>query len=259
MSKGFSGLQLLLSPWSKDLGANEYEKEIRLLSEKYKKLDELFFHPWLLIDYRNLSIYSSSKSIYDSTGYFPEQFNGKSVEFFYLMFHKEDLLKVLTLYNKARSIYSKLDNKEREGFSVDYLVRVFNRSTKLYKHLKCKLKIILTNTEGVPVFGLEEWSDSLPRNYEAPFWWEISYIGSNKEHVILTDQVNGNVSSLDRLTTKEMVVLKDLAHKFDLDEVGTRQKISKSTLQTHLRNIRKKLDVSSTKKAILLYMDSRFD
>lgn len=259
MSKDFSGLQLLLSSWSKGLVRNESEKEISLLSEKYKAIDEYFFHPWLLIDYRNLSIYLSSKSIYNNTGYFQEQFNGKSVEFFFEMFHKEDLLKALTLYNKAKNIYSKLGESEKKSFSVDYLVRVFNRSTKLYKHLKCKVKIILTNEKGDPILALEEWSDSLPRDYKASFWWEISYHGKNKELVILTNQETVKASSLDKLTSKELMILKDLAHNYSLDEVQSRHKISKSTLQTHSRNIRKKLEVSSTKKAVSLYKDRRFD
>ena len=253
-----NGFGSLFSEWKKGLDKEKLES-IDHVIEVYRNIETYFSGAWIILDHRTLSIPYASKRINEFVGYYPEQIENKDIEFVMNWFHKDDLLKVVILQKKAYDVYQKVALNQKESFTLDYCARMLNRYTKTYRYYKFKVKPLIVNNEGIVVLDVGEWTDSLPRNYNGGFWWEISYKNSKNEIEIITEDLFIEPDLQDKLTRKEIDILKNLSLGFSIERLSIDLKISTNTLNTHLRNIRKKMNVSTTAKAIDVFKNIHID
>jgi DNA-binding CsgD family transcriptional regulator len=183
------------------------------------------------------------------TGISPKNYEEIGLNYFFEQLHPEDRLiiieKTLPLYKKA---LQECDAEERKNLnaSLNYRIKPENAEQEAYRHVLSQLSIKSVNEKQMPVLLLGVFSQLKLEQYRGQDFKLYMNTEGNTTSVILDEHLTTNP-----LTSKEIEVLAKLSEGLSSKQIADNLFISKHTVDTHRRNILKKLDVQNSIEAVI--------
>lgn len=202
-----------------------------------------------LLDLHSFSYaYMSSRSL-EITGISPQDYEQQGLNYFFEHLHPEDRIiiteKTLPLYKKALNDCSFEDRKMLNA-SLNYRIKSEKIAESEYRHVLSQLSIRSVNADKMPVLLLGVFSQLKLEQYRGQdFKLYLNEEGQTTK-ILLDERL-----SLNPLTDKEIQVLRKLSLGLSSKQVADHLYISKHTVDTHRRNILKKLDVQNSIEAVI--------
>lgn len=228
---------------------NSYPKvEIK---EHIKKLIELdFYYPhnttfFCITNTVNQSFEYVSKNFKVCTGLSKQKMLDEGMDYFWTLFHAKDIKIWLSCLNELMTFtMNELDDEKRKRMSYTWNYRI--------KNAKGKYITIIQNTTPLqfdkdhkPIIGLAHYT-VLDGDINMDICACAKYLNEDNEYETLFYKNMSNTNLLDVISNRERDVIRLLLSKKTSLEIAEGLNISKHTVDTHRRNILKKLNLSST-------------
>jgi len=186
-----------------------------------------------------------SKNFTACTGLSNEEMKKGGMEYFWSKFHPDDInLWIKCLQDLMQFTMDKLSEKQRLKMSYTWNYRI--------KNSKGKYITIIQNTTPIqfdeakkPIIGLAHYT-VLDSDVHMDIYASAKYLNSNNEYETLFYKNESSNYLLNNISNRERDVIRLLLTQKTSKEIGVKLNISKHTVDTHRRNILKKLNLSST-------------
>lgn len=193
----------------------------------------------------NQSFEYISKNFTACTGLSREEMQKEGMNYFWSQFHKDDIkLWIQCLQDLMEFTMNHLTDEQRKKVSYSWNYRI--------KNAKGKYVTIIQNTTPLqfdefnkPVIGLAHYT-VLDYGLDIDICASAKYLNDKNEYETLFYKNVSNTNLLDLISNRERDIIRLLITKKSSQQIGESLNISKHTVDTHRRNILKKLHLTST-------------
>lgn len=221
------------------------------IKEHIKKLIELdFYYPYnttffCITNTVHQNFEYVSKNFTACTGLPKENMENGGMDYFWSLFHPEDIqLWLACLQDLMKFTMDNLDDEQRKRMSYTWNYRI--------KNAKGDYITIIQNTtplqfdkDNKPVIGLAHYT-VLGFDLEMDICASAKYLNDKNEYETLFYKNVSSKNLLNSISNRERDVIRLLLAKKTSFEIAENLNISKHTVDTHRRNILKKLNLNST-------------
>lgn len=191
--------------------------------------------------------YMSQRSL-SITGIAPAIYEQQGLNYYFEHLHPEDRLlittKTLPMYQKQLSECSPQDRLKLHA-ALNYRIKS-DLQTEDYRHVLTQLSIRSVNEDYMPVLLLGVFSQLRMEQFQGQDF--KLYLAENGA---LTKTLVDELITANPLTDKEVLVLQKLSEGLSSKRIGDLLFISKHTVDTHRRNIIRKLGVTNSVEAVI--------
>lgn len=225
------------------------------IEDHIKKLIELdYFYPYnstfyCITNTVNKSFEYVSKNFTACTGLDREAMLNGGMDYFWSLFHPEDIqLWLKSLQELMVFTMTELNDEQRKKMSYTWNYRIRNAEGN-YVNIVQNTTPLQFDEENKPIIGLAHYT-VLHGAIEMDICASAKYLNEKNEYETLFYQNVSNSNILDAISNRERDIVRLLILKKTSKEIGNSLNISKHTVDTHRRNILKKLNLSSTLELI---------
>lgn len=231
------------------------------IEDHINKLIELdYFYPY------NSTFYCITNTVAQSFEYISKNFKACTgldrdkmmkggMNYFWSLFHPEDIqLWIKSLQELMKFTMTELNDEQRKKMSYTWNYRIKNAENE-YVNLIQNTTPLQFDEASKPVIGLAHYT-VLHGAIEMDICASAKYLNDNNEYETLYYQNVSNSNILDAISNRERDIVRLLLTKQTSDEIGQKLSISKHTVDTHRRNILKKLNLSSTVELISYFKNN---
>ncbi|MCH7413204.1 LuxR C-terminal-related transcriptional regulator [Belliella sp. R4-6] len=196
------------------------------------------------IDYRDLSLAFFTDNVEDIMGYPRSFFENKGMEAVLAMLHPEDVPELAKFQKIVFDQLQGLSREEMETFEFSYTVRWVHFKTQEVKWFASKVRPYLIDRNKNVVFDLHIVVHLVNPPQVNVFDWSYSYTSQSggKVHASKKDPQTINFN----LTKKEKEISNLILEGKSSQEIAEFLNIAKNTVNTHRKNIFKKLKAKNT-------------
>ena len=193
----------------------------------------------------NQSFEYVSKNFTACTGLSREKMQEEGMNYFWSHFHKEDTkLWIQCLQDLMEFTMNHLTSEQRKKISYSWNYRI--------KNAQGKYVTIIQNTTPLqfdefnkPIIGLAHYT-VLENGFNLDICASAKYLNDKNEYETLYYKNVSNTNLLDVISNRERDIIRLLITKKSSQQIAESLNISKHTVDTHRRNILKKLHLTST-------------
>ena len=225
------------------------------VEEHINKLIELdAFYPYnstffCITNTANQSFEFVSKNFTACTGLSREKMLKGGMNYFWSLFHKEDINLWLECLKQLMSFtMSELNDVQRKRMSYTWNYRIKNGKEK-YITIIQNTTPLQFDDNNKPVIGLAHYT-VLDYDTKQDISSSAKYLNKNNEYETLFYKNISNQNLLQAISNRERDIVRLLVIKNTSNEIAEKLNISKHTVDTHRRNILKKLNLTSTLELI---------
>ena len=231
------------------------------IEEHINKLIELdFYYPYnstyyCITNTVHQSFEYVSKNFTACTGLSKEKMLAGGMDYYWSLFHPEDIdLWLKSLTNLMVFTMSELTDEQRKRMSYtwNYRIKITDGSYVNIVQNTTPLQFDETNK---PIVGLAHYT-VLDGNIKMDICASAKYLNDKNEYETLFYQNVSTSNLLGNISNRERDVVRLIITKKTSDEISKKLNISKHTVDTHRRNILKKLDISSTFELINFFKNN---
>ncbi len=221
------------------------------IEEHIKKLIELdFYYPYnstyyCITNTVHQSFEYVSKNFTACTGLSKEKMLAGGMDYYWSLFHPEDIdLWLKSLTNLMVFTMSELTDEQRKRMSYtwNYRIKITDGS---YVNIVQNTTPLQFDDTNKPIIGLAHYT-VLDGNIKMDICASAKFLNDKNEYETLFYQNVSTSNLLGNISNRERDVVRLIITKKTSDEISKSLNISKHTVDTHRRNILKKLDISST-------------
>lgn len=221
------------------------------IEEHIKKLIELdYFYPY------NSTFFCITNTVQQNFEYVSKNFKACTgldrdlmlkggMDFFWSLFHPDDIQPwIKSLQQLMAFTMAELNEDQRKRMSYTWNYRIKNGDDKYVNIIQNTTPLQFDN-QNKPVIGLAHYT-VLHGAIQMDICASAKFLNEKNEYETLYYQNISNSNILDAISNRERDVVRLLLLKKTSDEIAETLSISKHTVDTHRRNILKKLNLSST-------------
>lgn len=232
------------------------------IKEHIKKLIELdFYYPYnstffCITNTVNQNFEYVSKNFTACTGLSRDEMVKGGMNYFWSLFHPEDITLWLNcLRDLMIFTMNELDDEQRKRMSYTWNYRIKNGKGK-YTSIIQNTTPLQFDSQNKPVVGLAHYT-VLNEDLEMDICACAKYLNENNEYETLFYKNVSCQNLLGVITKRERDVIRLLLIQKTSSEIAERLHISAHTVNTHRKNILKKLNLSSTTELMIYFKNNR--
>lgn len=221
------------------------------IEEHIKKLIELdYFYPYNATFYCitntvNKNFEYISKNFKACTGLDKDKMMSGGMDYYWSLFHPEDInLWIKSLQDLMVFTMTELNDSQRKRMSYTWNYRIKCANDSYVNIVQNTTPLQFDNTNK-PIIGLAHYT-VLHGAIHMDICASAKYLNDNNEYETLYYNNLSNSNLLDAISNRERDVVRLLIVKNTSDQIAQKLNISKHTVDTHRRNILKKLNLNST-------------
>lgn len=225
-----------------------YNEIVDIHINRLAEIDRILPPSATFIMLTNTSTYSYefiSRNIHYATGLDKEELYAGGIKCFISKVHKDDVqVWILALRELMNFCMTEISESNRLRANFQYNYRVVVRSDKTINVVENQIPLVLDEA-GKPIIGLGHFTvydDGVPHPIKA----SAKVLNAKDEYETIFSKNYGIQHLLGGLTNREQDILRLLALGNTSKEIGDKLFISHHTVDTHRRNILKRLGISST-------------
>lgn len=231
------------------------------IEEHIKKLIELdYFYPY------NSTFYCITNTVHQSFEYISKNFKACTgiekelmlkggMDFFWSLFHPDDIQPwIKSLQQLMAFTMTELNDEQRKKMSYTWNYRIKNGEGN-YVNIIQNTTPLQFDSQNKPIIGLAHYT-VLHGTIQMDICASAKLLNDKNEYETLYYQNISNSNILDVISNRERDVVRLLITKKTSDEIADVLNISKHTVDTHRRNILKKLNLSSTFELINFFKNN---
>ncbi len=237
-----------------DIDEDKLLKDLEVLSQNIGMREGIIIG---CIDYRDLSLAFFTDNVEDIMGYPSSFFRKKGMEAVLTMLHPDDVPELAIFQKIVFDLLQELSREEMDTFEFTYTVRWVHKDTKEIKWFACKVRPYLIDRNKNVVFDLHVLLLLTTPPQVNNFDWSYSYTSSegNKIHATKRDPKVINF----KLTRKEWEVSNLILEGKSSKEIALKLNIARNTVNTHRKNILKKLNAKTTAELVKILLNTRMN
>jgi len=221
------------------------------IEDHIKKLIELdYYYPYnstfyCITNTVNKSFEYVSKNFKACTGLDRDLMLTEGMDYFWSLFHKEDIqLWIKCLQNLMVFTMTELTDEQRKRMSYTWNYRIKNAKGD-YVNVVQNTTPIQFDEKKKPIIGLAHYT-VLHGVIDMDICASAKYLNDKDEYETLYYQNISNSNIISAISNRERDIVRLLLTKKTSEEISETLNISKHTVDTHRRNILKKLKLTST-------------
>ncbi len=229
-------------------------KSLDVHIQKIIELDEFLPHNstfFCLTNTQNLSFEYISKNMFSCLGIDSQEMKEKGMRYFWSRIHPDDVESWLSALNMLMNFTIKeIPEEERKQMSYTWNYRIKNSNNE-YVNIIQNTTPLDFDKEYKPIIGLAHYT-ILDSRIKMDVCASAKYLNKNNEYE--TKYFNNFSQKLltDGISNRERDIIRLLILNRSSKEIAEKLFISSNTVDTHRRNILKKLDISSTGELVAL-------
>jgi DNA-binding CsgD family transcriptional regulator len=221
------------------------------IEEHIKKLIELdFYYPY------NSTFYCITNTVHQNfefisknfkacTGLSAEKMISGGMDYYWSLFHPEDIpLWLKSLNDLMTFTMTELNDEQRKKMSYTWNYRIKTTNNK-YVNIIQNTTPLQFDAHNKPIIGMAHYT-VLDSNLKMDICATAKYLNAQNEYETLFYKNQSTSNLLDLITNRERDIIRLLISKNKSEEISEKLNISKHTVDTHRRNILKKLNIDST-------------
>jgi len=221
------------------------------IKEHIKKLIELdFYYPY------NTTFFCITNTVYKRfeyisknftacTGLSKDKLNAGGMDYFWTLFHPDDIQPWLTCLQSLMTFtMTDLSDEKRRKMSYTWNYRIKNQKGE-YITIIQNTTPLQFDKEQKPIIGLAHYT-VLEGDLNMDICASAKYLNDNNEYETLFYKNISSENLLNTISNRERDIIRLLLISKTSNEISDILHISKHTVDTHRRNILKKLDLNST-------------
>lgn len=223
---------------------NEHIAKIKELTPYLPKTQSYF----MIQDTFNQSVEHVCDSYSLILGYDKSEIYEKGLPFHFSKYHPDDIENWQQILNDLMVFVMKMPFEERRKCVYTWNYRIFTKKGNCLNIQEC-LKPIYYDHVGKPIVGFSECTviDNIKKQ---PQIGVCKKMNENSEYETLFYKNYSKSILLDRLTNRELDIVRLLTDGHSTKEISTKLNISENTTSTHRKNILSKLEFKSTAEII---------
>jgi len=235
------------------LAENDCQEQLHEIIEKLSKAQHLIQGAIFIQDYRDFSVKYASKSAFEVCGYFPENFYSNGMELGLKIHHPEDRSNVLVFQKQVFDYLQTIPAESKNSLEISYIARIFHRKQDVYQMVHATIKPLLFDANHNVILDIVHWKviPDIPPN--DLFSYFIKYVDQDGKMHQKNNLINSIKNDMNGLTKAEQQVTALLQKGLTSAEISKELNRSKHTIDTHRRNILKKLGLKSTRELLILH------
>ena len=221
------------------------------IEEHINKLIELdFYYPFnttffCITNTANQNFEYVSKNFTACTGLSNDKMMEGGMDYFWSLFHKDDINPWIDCLKELMTFTMKeLTDEQRKRMSYTWNYRMKNAKGEYVTVIQNTTPLQFDETHK-PIIGLAHYT-VLEADLNMDICASAKYLNDKNEYETLFYKNVSNNNLLDVISNRERDIIRLLITKKSSKEIAKNLNISKHTVDTHRRNILKKLDLSST-------------
>ena len=198
---------------------------------------------------QDLTLEYISKGMYACLGLKKDLFETQGMRYFWSRMHPDDVEHWLQALNELMNYTLKeipLEHRNRMSYSWNYR---FKNSEGVYVNIVQNTTPLEFDSDSKPIVGLAHYTVMSPK-VKMQVCASAKYLNDNNEYE--TRYFNNFSQKLlsDNISNRERDIIRLLVLNYSSKSIGVKLNISPNTVDTHRRNILKKLNISSTGELI---------
>lgn len=231
------------------------------IEEHIKKLIELdYFYPY------NATFYCITNTVHQNFEYISKNFtactglsNEKMMEggmdYFWSLFHPQDIkLWLKSLTNLMTFTMTELSNEQRKRMSYTWNYRIKNASGD-YINIIQNTTPLQFDADNKPIIGMAHYT-VLNGDLQMDICASAKYLNDNNEYETLFYENVSSSKLLDVISNRERDIIRLIITKNTSEAIAEKLNISIHTVNTHRRNILKKINIDSTFELISYFKNN---
>lgn len=231
------------------------------IEEHIKKLIELdYFYPY------NSTFYCITNTVHQNFEYVSKNFSACTglsrdkmmtggMDYFWSLFHPNDIkLWLKSLKNLMAFTMTELDDDQRKRMSYTWNYRIKNAEGK-YVNIIQNTTPLQFDGDKKPIIGMAHYT-VLNGNLAMDICASAKYLNDNNEYETLYYQNVSNSKLLGLISNRERDIIRLIITKNTSEKIAEKLNISKHTVNTHRRNILKKVNINSTYELISFFKNN---
>jgi DNA-binding CsgD family transcriptional regulator len=221
------------------------------IEEHIKKLIELdYYYPfnstfYCITNTAHQNFEYISKNFTACTGLSKDKMISGGMDYFWSLFHPEDIkLWLKSLRDLMTFTMTELNDEQRKRMSYTWNYRI-KVSDEGYVNIIQNTTPLQFDDTNKPIIGLAHYT-VLQGNLKMDICATAKYLNDKNEYETLFYQNESTSKLLDAISNRERDIIRLLITKKTSEEIANNLNISKHTVNTHRRNILKKLNIEST-------------
>jgi DNA-binding CsgD family transcriptional regulator len=237
-------IQKVYSEIFKSYGSLTLEKHISKIIEldAYLPYNSTFF---CITNTQDLSFEYISKNMFACLGIKENELKEKGMRYFWSRIHPEDLEQWLTALNELMDFTLKeIPAEERKNMSYTWNYR-FKDGKDEYVNIIQNTTPLAFDGAGKPIIGLAHYT-VIDSKIKMQVTGSAKLLNTNNEYETLYFNNFSQKLLSDGITNRERDIVRLLILNYSSKAIGKKLNISSNTVDTHRRNILKKLNISTT-------------
>lgn len=196
-----------------------------------------------------------SKNFKACTGLNPEDLKTKGMSYFWSLFHPDDIeIWIESLKQLMQFTMSELTDEQRKKMSYTWNYRIKNAQGE-YVNIIQNTTPLAFDDQQKPIVGLAHYT--VLNNYiKLDICASAKFLNDKNEYETLYFKNMSTSKLLDVISNRERDIIRLLVKNKTSEEIGETLFISKHTVDTHRRNILKKLHINSTIELVNYYKNN---
>jgi DNA-binding CsgD family transcriptional regulator len=237
-----------------DIDEDKLLKDLEILSQNMGMKEGIIIG---CIDYRDLSLAFFTDNVEDIMGYPSSFFRKKGMEAVLSMLHPEDVPELAKFQKIVFDLLQELSREEMDTFEFTYMVRWVHRDTKEIKWFACKVRPYLIDRNKNVVFDLHVLLLLTTPPQVSNFDWSYSYTSKDGDKIHASKREPKTINF--KLTRKESLISDMILEGKSSIDIANELNISKNTVNTHRKNILKKLNAKTTAEMVKILLNTRMN
>lgn len=231
------------------------------IEEHIKKLIELdYFYPY------NSTFYCITNTVHQNFEYISKNFTACTglsrdkmmqggMDYFWTLFHPEDIkLWLKSLTNLMTFTMTELNDEQRKRMSYTWNYRIKNASNKYVNIIQNTTPLQFDDAKK-PIIGMAHYT-VLDGDMHMDICASAKYLNDNNEYETLFYENVYSQKLLDVFTNRERDIIRLIITKNKSEVIADKLNISIHTVNTHRKNILKKINIDSTFELISYFKNN---
>lgn len=237
--------KLFFDSWKTELSNKSLEEYIAALKEELSNLQSYVTGGFFIYNLKESKCIFASSGVSNLTGQSLEEFVDTGFGKCFDHIHLKDLPLLIEFHQIAHEYVSHVPFKQKCTVEMSCIFRIVNSVTKNEQWCYSKTIPTIFDADGEVLISYE-YVDPILYPYEEGFWWRVSFWGADGvEHFIESSSDKVESKPYNLLTKTEKVIGRYLLLSKTSKEIAEELSISKHTVDTHRKNIKKKLKTNS--------------
>lgn len=231
------------------------------IEEHIKKLIELdYFYPY------NSTFYCITNTVHQNFEYISKNFKACTglsrekmmeggMDYFWTLFHPEDIkLWLKSLTNLMKFTMTSLNDEQRKRMSYTWNYRIKNASNKYINIIQNTTPLQFDDAKK-PIVGMAHYT-VLDGDLQMDICASAKYLNDKNEYETLFYENVSSQKLLDIISNRERDIIRLIITKNTSEAIAEKLNISIHTVNTHRRNILKKINIGSTYELISYFKNN---